>query len=71
MKRQAPPAIRELCKTLVGQHGQRGAAKRLGISRTLLLCVLADQPVLPGSLALLEYAAFRVRDEGTDGPEVA
>jgi hypothetical protein len=37
----------------------------------LLLCVLADQPVLPGSLALLEYAAFRVRDDDGRGPEAA
>ncbi len=62
-KALAPEETRRLCVQLVTAHGQRAAAKRLGISRTLLLTVLARQPVLPGSLHLLAYGVLRATDK--------
>lgn len=57
--RPVPEEIREHARTLMRQHGPRGAAAALGVSRSALLAVCAGADVLPGTLALLREAASR------------
>jgi hypothetical protein len=50
-----------LVRRTVELRGVAGAARALGVSRTVVLAVMANHPVLPGSLALLREA-FRRSD---------
>jgi hypothetical protein len=54
--RPVPDEIREHARTLMRERGPRGAAAKLGVSRSALLAVCAGADVLPGTLALLREA---------------
>ena len=51
-----PPEIRERVSGLRERIGTAKAAKFLGVSRWVVLAVSAGEPVMPGTVALLEKA---------------
>lgn len=55
--RPVPPEIQAQVADCLRRRGPVGAAKAIGVSKSVVLSVAAGAPVLPGSLALLrEYA---------------
>lgn len=54
---RAPEALRKRVRELVDRHGTRGAAIRLGLSRDAVITLLADLPVLRGTIAQAEKHA--------------
>ncbi len=51
---RAPEVLRVRVARLVDELGARGAAQRLKLSRQATIAIVADQPVLPGTIALAE-----------------
>ncbi len=54
-----PDELRSLVRRTVDLRGVSGAARVLGVSRTVVLAVEAGHDVLPGSIALLRLAYQR------------
>lgn len=57
--RPVPPEFQSLAKRLMDELGARGAAARLGVSRTALVNLAAGGTVVPGTLSLLREALQR------------
>lgn len=54
------PETRAYISELIAEFGPRGAAKELGISRECVIAILADLPVLRGTIAIVhEYRRSR------------
>lgn len=69
--RSASTEIRSAVAAHVKRYGAAGAARALGVSRSVVLAVLAEQPVRPGSLALIrESLRRRIEAAGTPGPSM-
>lgn len=52
-----PEEIRELVRARLHELGPRAAAAQSNIGRTALFAIVAGEPVLPGTLALVRETA--------------
>jgi hypothetical protein len=57
-----PPEIRDFVRRVVDAQGPTGASRTIGVSRSVVLAVVAGADVLPGTLALLTQAKHRVTE---------
>lgn len=65
----APEDLRRRVKALFDAHGQREAARLLGVNLQTMLAVSAGARVLRGTIALVEQGLSRL--EASDGGEAA
>lgn len=61
--RPVPADLIHPVRAHVERWGVSGAARALGVSRSVILSVLASEPIMPGSIALIR-GSLRARAHG-------